>query len=108
MPCLRTLVGWLLVTLGVAGCISVDLTPRIKPLLEQTIEGRGTDKILVVEVSGVISEERLLTLPGSGPEVPLLARIREELKKAEEDEKVKALIVRINSPGGTATASDIL
>jgi protease-4 len=42
------------------------------------------------------------------PRVPLLARVREELRKAEADERVKALIVRINSPGGTITASDIL
>jgi protease-4 len=40
--------------------------------------------------------------------VPLLVRLREELKKAEEDSNVKALIVRINSTGGTVTASDIM
>jgi protease-4 len=40
--------------------------------------------------------------------VPLLARVREELKKAEKDDRVKAVIVRINSPGGTITASDVL
>jgi protease IV len=40
--------------------------------------------------------------------VPLLVRIREELKKAEEDPSIKTLIVRINSTGGTVTASDIM
>jgi protease-4 len=40
--------------------------------------------------------------------VPLIARVREELQKAEEDKHVRALIVRINSPGGTITASDVL
>jgi protease-4 len=34
--------------------------------------------------------------------------VREELAKAEKDEHVRALIVRINSPGGTITASDVL
>jgi protease-4 len=34
--------------------------------------------------------------------------VREELAKAEKDDHVRALIVRINSPGGTITASDIL
>src|SRR5439155_2482902 len=38
----------------------------------------------------------------------LLVRFREELKKAAEDSDVKALVVRINSPGGTVTASDIM
>jgi protease-4 len=36
------------------------------------------------------------------------AKIREILEKAEEDEEIKALILRINSPGGTVTASDII
>jgi protease-4 len=34
--------------------------------------------------------------------------VREELRKAEKDDRVRALIVRINSPGGTITASDVL
>jgi protease IV len=37
-----------------------------------------------------------------------VARVREELQKAEDDDSVKALIVRINSPGGTITASDLI
>ena len=39
--------------------------------------------------------------------MPLLARVREELARAEKDDAVKALVVRINSPGGTITASDV-
>src|SRR3990172_7302552 len=99
---------WLVVGLLVSGCISVDLTRQIQPLRENVVEGRGSSKILVMELSGVISEERLFELPGSAPEVPLLARIREELAKAERDDRIKALVLRINSPGGTATASDIV
>jgi protease-4 len=38
----------------------------------------------------------------------MLVRIREELKKAEADRHVRAVILRINSPGGTVTASDIV
>jgi protease IV len=34
--------------------------------------------------------------------------VREELKKAAEDRQVRAVVVRVNSPGGTVTASDIL
>ena len=40
--------------------------------------------------------------------MPILARVQEELRKAEKDEHVKGLIVRINSPGGTMTTSDTL
>jgi len=92
-----------------AGCsvVSIDLTPRIRPLREATLEGEGPDKILLVDLVGVLAEEPLLALEAR-PQVPLLARVREELEKAVADERVRALVLRINSPGGTVTASDIL
>src|SRR5207247_10131831 len=42
-----------------AGCslISLDLTPRIEPLQEQTVEGHGRAKILLLDVSGFLSDE---------------------------------------------------
>ena len=96
-----------------AGCsvISLDLNPKIRPLTEETVEGKSGPKILLIDVSGMISDEGatpILSLGTPPPRVPLLVRVREELKKAEEDKNVRALIVRINSPGGTVTASDIL
>lgn len=104
-PILR---GLLVLPLLLAGCaLSIDLTPRIRPLEEKTVEGRGREKILLLDLSGVFAEEPLLTLEGR-PRVPLLARVREELEKAALDDRVKALVLRINSPGGTVTASDIL
>jgi protease-4 len=103
----------LLVALAVAGCsvISLDLTPRVRPLTEKTVEGRGHDKILLTEVSGFISDDAgssSLSLTAPPPRVPLLVRIREELDKASKDKRIKALVLRINSPGGTVTASDIV
>lgn len=94
----------------VAGCtvFSVDLTPRIEPLREKTVEGSGAAKILLLDLSGILSEEAGVSIGQALPRVPLLARVREELLKAEEDENLRALVVRINSPGGTVTASDIL
>jgi protease IV len=92
-----------------AGCsvVSIDLTPPVRPLKESTLEGTGRDKILVMDLAGVLAEEPIFTLEAR-PAVPLLARVREELEKAAKDEHVKALVLRINSPGGTVTASDIL
>ncbi len=103
------LVGALLL----AGCsvISVDLTPRIRPLEEETVEGRGDAKILLMDVSGFLSDDTpsgTLTIGTPPPRVPMLVRLREELKKAAGDPKVRAVVVRINSPGGTVTASDIM
>ena len=92
-----------------AGCsvVSIDLTPPVRPLRESTVEGTGADKILLVDLSGVLAEEPLITLEAR-PQVPLLARVREELEKAAKDPQVRAVVLRINSPGGTVTASDIL
>ncbi len=97
------------VVLVLSGCsLSIDFTPRIQPLREQTVQGTGGDKVLLLDLSGIISEAPLFTLGPQAPQVSMLARVREELKKAEDDDRVRALVVRINSPGGTATASDIL
>ncbi len=98
-----------LVLLSLAGCsvVSIDLTPRVRPLEESTVEGSGADKVLLIDLAGVLAEEPVFTLE-SRPQVPLLARVREELAKAEDDERVRAVVLRINSPGGTVTASDIL
>ena len=100
-----------LALLLLSGCslISIDLQPRIRPLAEETVEGKGSAKILMLDLSGVLAEDTVsFTIGAPPPRVPLLARVREELKKAEGDDRVRALIVRINSPGGTITASDIL
>ena len=94
-------------TLAGCGVVSIDLTPRVRPLEESVVEGRGRDKVLLLDLSGVLAEEPIITLEGR-PQVPLLARVREELEKAETDDRVRALVLRINSPGGTVTASDIL
>lgn len=95
------------------GCslVNIELTPRIKPLEERTVEGSGRTKILLTDISGFLSEEGsspTLVIGAPPPRVPLLVRLREELKKAEDDQSVKALIIRINSTGGTVTASDIM
>ena len=107
--------GWLLLgllaSLLLGGCsvLSIDLQPRIRPLEEDTVEGKGMAKILLLDLSGVFSDEPPgLSITTAPPRVPLLARVQEELRKAEKDDRIKALIVRINSPGGTITASDTL
>lgn len=98
-----------LVALPGCSLVTLDFQPKIRPLQEETVEGKGSSKILLLDLSGVLSEDLpSFSIGTPPPRVPLLARVREELRKAEDDERVKALIVRINSPGGTITASDII
>jgi protease-4 len=98
------------VALLVSGCafVNVSLYTPAQPLREKVIEGEGRTKILLVDISGFISEADKSRGSMLAEEVPLLARVKEELLKAEQDKAVAGLILRINSPGGTVAASDIL
>ena len=97
-----------LVLLAVTGCTS-SLFPKTSPLEEVVLSGEGRDKILLVEVSGVLTSTKPSGLLDRFFErLSLPARFKEELAKAEDDEDVKAIVFRINTPGGTVTASDIL
>lgn len=103
---MRNLVVLLLVSLfWLSGCINVTLIPQPGPVHEVEVGGTGEGKILVVEISGLISEDRP---PGFWERPDLIARVKEQLTRAADDPDVRALVLRINSPGGTVTASDIL
>jgi protease IV len=94
-----------------AGCayVNVSLKDERRPLQEITISGEGRDKILIAEISGFISAEESREGFINGTAVPsLVSRIKEELVKAQKDRQVKAVILRINSPGGMVTASDMI
>jgi len=91
-----------------SGCLSINLTPKMGPLKEKTVSGTGGDKVLLVEIKGVISNKKTVSALGVETQLGMVDRIREILKKAEQDDGVKALMLRINSPGGTVTASDII
>jgi len=93
-----------------SGCslIKVSLVPSTKPLEEKVLEGKGTPKILLVDLDGIISlkEEtsglKLKTNPSKA------AFFREVFRKAESDSDIAGVIIRINSPGGTVAASDTI
>lgn len=93
-----------------SGCsfISVSLIPSVEPFKETTVMGTGKDKILIVDISGIISDEGKHGFGFLADEPNTVSRIKEELTTAAQDRNIKAVILRINSPGGTVTASDIL
>jgi protease-4 len=98
------------VLLIVTGCaiVTIPLFPSERGLQERVLEGEGTAKILLVDISAVISEKEKSKGLGLVTEDSLVARIKEELQKAEKDEYVKGIVVKINSPGGTVTATDTI
>jgi protease-4 len=91
-----------------SGCIRVDV-PLLQPLAElneRTIEGEGKSKLLLMDITGFISEKEH---SGGMKEKPsMVAEVKEALQKAEKDEDIAGVILRINSPGGTVTASDLI
>ena len=95
---------------GLSGCfvIKVNLAPEPQPLEEQAIAGEGKDKIVLMDITGIIAGEDAGSVLGGRKEPGTLARVREQLDRARLDKKVKALVLRINSPGGGVTASDTL
>ena len=62
----------------------------------------GKDKIAVIYAQGEIWYGE------GGSDVIGQGIINDALKKAREDEDVKAIVLRVNSPGGSALASDII
>lgn len=100
------LVVVLLVGLLMPGCtFNFPLFPGPGPLQESQVSGTGKAKVLLIEISGVISSQ-----DGDGfvPTPNLIASVKEQLTRATQDENVKAVVLRINTPGGTVTASDII
>jgi len=99
-------IGLLILSLISSGCVyNISLFPELKPLKETVLEGGGEGKILLLDISGVISEE---AGDGMVEEPSMVARVKEELILAEQDKQIKAVILTINSPGGTVTASDMI
>jgi protease-4 len=91
------------------GCLSIDLPGgRPGPLLETVVEGEGRAKLALVAIDGLIAERPDPGRFGLGAQESLVARVRAELERAAEDDAVRAVVLRINSPGGTVTASEIL
>jgi protease-4 len=97
----------LLLILGGCAFVNVPLISPIRGLEEKVVEGEGDAKILLLDVTGIISEEKR-RVSGIFENVSMIDEFHEALKKAESDKKIAALVIRINSPGGTVTASDIL
>ncbi|HET9575971.1 MAG TPA: signal peptide peptidase SppA, partial [Nitrospira sp.] len=84
---------------------TINLLEPPGPVQEVQLSGSGDGKVLLLDLSGVISSQ---DKDGLIPQPNLLATFKEELTKASKDEKIKAVVLRINSPGGTVNASDIL
>jgi protease-4 len=102
-----------LVAFLLTGCFNgLVLTPtHVGGPLEETVVADADhffcrDKIAIIDVDGLLINARTSSLFGDG-ENPV-SIFREKLDEAASDCHVKAVVLRINSPGGAVTASDIM
>ena len=100
----------LLIFVLFTGCayIHIPLLPTAQSLKEQEIEGKGSAKILMMDLTGFISEREKEGALLGDVKPSMVAQVREALQKAQHDPAVAGVIIRINSPGGTVTAADII
>jgi protease-4 len=128
---MRRTVAFLVLVLGAGGCLrpigtnsrlafdnpltlraSAEIQPRSDtgPLLEMPVDGPpcrpGEPKVALIDADGLLLNQNV-TGPYSTGENPV-DLFREKLDQAAADCRVCAIVVRINSPGGSVTASDVL
>ncbi|HMO27362.1 MAG TPA: signal peptide peptidase SppA [Tepidisphaeraceae bacterium] len=75
-------------------------------LEEITVDRGGGAKIAVIPIDGMIANARGFNPLGPGEN--RLALFQQQLDRAARDSAVKAVVLRINSPGGTVTGSDAI
>lgn len=95
-------------TASVQGPIEVRVPPVTDPgpMVAVPVRPGNGSRIALVDVDGLILNQNLTGLYSVG-ENPIAA-FREKLEAVAADGRVRAVVVRINSPGGSVTACDIL
>ena len=83
------------VLLGGCAFVNVSLFGQPRPLEEQLLEGSGDRKIVIIDLSGFISEKEPESALRQKPSS--VALVRESLRKAAGDRDVAGIILRINS-----------
>jgi protease-4 len=85
-----------LMFLGLAGLGGLIVVGGDDSIQEQyhSLERHGTEKVAIIDVEGAI-------LDGEG-------FVKKQIDHVRKDSDVKAVVLRVNSPGGTVTASDYL
>jgi len=99
----------LLIALPACGPMTITIGGPNRGLEETVVEDPPGDrghKIAIIDVSGLLinTEKPGLLQAGENP----VSLLHEQLRRAAEDDNVKAIVLRLNTPGGGVTASDIM
>lgn len=108
----KTIVICVLAT-SLIGCgkraLRIDLVPvedRLQPQVIESDPGMGLPKVAIINISGLITNTKTGSFLSTGQNP--VSDLRETLHAIAADDSVRAVVLRINSPGGTVTASDMM
>jgi protease-4 len=111
MTARKAVVGLSLVAaaLGLAACspqFRIDLFGEDKLREVVLVPSAAREKVVMIDIDGTISS----TLETSflSREKSVVAKVYERLERAASDPEVKAVLLRLDTPGGEVTASDIV
>lgn len=104
------LVAALIVTAWLAsGCISIDVGGGGRGDMQETVvQGNAGPKVLLLDIDGEITDSDASGVLGWVLSEGTVSRVQDELVEAEENGDVAAVLLRIDSPGGSPTASDTI
>jgi protease-4 len=102
LACAILPLGGLALLLGSAGSASSGLATASSSWSEQIVEGSGLDRIVIIDIAGTIGAGGGGLLSGGLTQEDILSQI----KQATEDSFVKAVVLRVDSPGGGVVASN--
>ncbi|WP_243393430.1 signal peptide peptidase SppA [Leptospira perolatii] len=84
------------------------MTARPPIPYQRVLKSGSSDKILIIPIDGPITDESREGNFFMEGKDSILAGLKLQLELATEDPDIKAVLLKINSPGGTVTSSDIL
>lgn len=105
----RTLIA-LCLTLPFSGCVfaNLDLSPQAKPYTETVLKSGSSGKIALIDIHGTITDSQPSAPIFGQPQDSMMKRVLDQLALARADDSVGAVVLKIDSPGGSVTASDII
>lgn len=93
---------------GTEGMAAMANSAKKKPKLSEVLQesGASDQKVVQIDLDGVISSVGAEGLLGAA--LSSVESIQTQIEQAAADDRVKAVVLKINSPGGEVTASDTL
>ncbi len=86
-----------------SGFTREEPSPRFREVMVQNGARSTRDRVVVLSLRGLIST----SIPGAAGE-NMVDDLRLALQQAREDDRVKAVVLEVDSPGGEVTAADMI